>query len=125
MTKIAINICFGGFSLSDKAYERLIELGIPRVNYSDNEDSNRQVIYDDTLADDEDKIGFGRFWDNWISDDNSRTHPLLIQVIEELGKESWGSSAELRIIKIPSDVEWHIHEYDGTEHVAENHRTWR
>jgi len=24
---------------------------------------------------------------------------------------------------VPDDVKWHIHEYDGLEHVAEDHRT--
>jgi len=27
-------------------------------------------------------------------------------------------------VEIPDDVKWHIHEYDGLEHVAEDHRTW-
>jgi hypothetical protein len=31
----------------------------------------------------------------------------------------------LRIVEIPDGVEWHISEYDGIEHIAENHRTWR
>jgi hypothetical protein len=53
-----------------------------------------------------------------------RTDPKLIQVIEELGKKANGSCAKLKIVEIPDGIEWHIHEYDGYEHVAENHRTW-
>jgi hypothetical protein len=56
--------------------------------------------------------------------DNDRSDPLLIQVIEELGEVANGSCAELKIIDVPDDVEWHIEEYDGFEHVAEDHRTW-
>jgi hypothetical protein len=25
---------------------------------------------------------------------------------------------------VPADAKWHVHEYDGLEHVAEDHRTW-
>jgi len=31
----------------------------------------------------------------------------------------------LAIVEIPDDVEYTIEEYDGNEHVAEAHRTWR
>jgi hypothetical protein len=48
----------------------------------------------------------------------------LIAVIEEMGQASWSWAAEIVIVDIPDDVEWHISEYDGIEHVAENHRTW-
>jgi len=53
-----------------------------------------------------------------------RNDSLLIQVIEELGEDADGAHAQLKIIDIPDDVEWHIEEYDGFEHIAENHRTW-
>jgi hypothetical protein len=53
-----------------------------------------------------------------------RNDPLLIQVVEELGEESGGRCAELRIVEIPDDVKWHVEEYDGYEHIAEDHRTW-
>lgn len=53
-----------------------------------------------------------------------RTDPQLIQVIEELGKKANGRCAELKIVEIPDNVQWHIHDYDGYEHVAEDHRTW-
>jgi hypothetical protein len=48
----------------------------------------------------------------------------LIAVIEEMGQSVNGFAADISIVEIPDDVEWHIHEYDGLEHVAENHRTW-
>ena len=31
---------------------------------------------------------------------------------------------QLTIVDVPDEVKWHIHEYDGLEHVAEDHRTW-
>lgn len=53
-----------------------------------------------------------------------RTDPLLIQVVEELGKLANGCCAELKIVDIPDGVEWEIDEYDGNEHIAEKHQTW-
>jgi len=86
MRKIVINACFGGFSLSDKAYK---QLGL--------ESSHADI---------------------------ARDNPDLVEVVEELGQQSWGMCAELQVVEIPDDVKWHIHEYDGSEYVAEDHRTW-
>lgn len=59
----------------------------------------------------------------------ARDDPRLIQIIEELGSGhrtgASGFCAHLRIIEIPDDVEWEIEEYDGNEHVAQKHETWR
>lgn len=56
--------------------------------------------------------------------DIARNDPFLVQVVEELGEKAYGKHATLKVIEIPDDVQWHIEEYDGNEHVAENHRTW-
>jgi len=53
-----------------------------------------------------------------------RDNPLLIKVIEELGEKANGTYAELKIVEIPDGINWVITEYDGMEHVAENHQTW-
>jgi hypothetical protein len=54
-----------------------------------------------------------------------RDDPELVRVVEALGAEANGKHAELKVIQIPDDVDWEINEYDGNEHVAEKHRTWR
>jgi hypothetical protein len=57
--------------------------------------------------------------------DIKRDDPALIAVIEELGKKANGPYASLQIVRdVPDDVKWSIEEYDGSEHVAEYHRTW-
>jgi hypothetical protein len=56
--------------------------------------------------------------------DLERDDPYLVQVIQELGAKAAGRHAELKVVEIPSDVEWQISEYDGNEWVAEKHRTW-
>jgi hypothetical protein len=48
----------------------------------------------------------------------------LVAVVEELGSAADGRCAKLRIVEVPDDVKWEIDEYDGSEHVAEIHRTW-
>ena len=53
-----------------------------------------------------------------------RADPYLVQVVKELGSKANGSHAELKIVEVPADVQWHIAEYDGNEWVAEDHRTW-
>lgn len=115
--KIVINDCFGGFTLSDKAHERLIELGVKHYNsYNDipENDNEPRIITSDSL--------FGKYTDNFNND--YRTNPLLIQVVEELGEEASGFCGQLIIIEIPDDVKWQIENYDGMESVHEIHRSW-
>ena len=138
--KIVINRCYGGFGLSDFAYEELIKLGIPVKKYiqqergenglyKDEPENSGEIIFDRTLSkgegifNDEKAIEFmGRYWETWI--DGNRNHPLLIKVVEKLGEKASGRCAKLKIIEIPDDVKYTIEEYDGMEHVAEQHRTW-
>ena len=73
--------------------------------------------------------GLGRYKDSnelcWGGErDIERNDPILIQVVEEMGIEANGRHAELKVVEIPDDVEWLIEEYDGSEWVAEQHRTW-
>lgn len=139
--KVVVNRCFGGFGLSDRAYERLIELGVPVRQYVEQKRDPKtklyqkeplnegEVIFDRTLTPEgEDEMNdlmlrWGRYWDAWIGRDN-RDHPLLVQVVEELGEGAWGPHAALEVVETPDEVEWEIDDYDGLEHVAEKHRTW-
>ena len=92
--KIAINVRFGGFGIVDKAERMLAKL----LN-----------------------IPIKDFW----IDDVERDNPHLISVIEHFGIDSIsGELAAVVIIEIPRDVKWSIHDYDGMEHIAEEHRIW-
>ena len=62
---------------------------------------------------------------HWSDRDIPRDDPVLIGLVQELGKASWGEHARLKIVRIPADVDWCIEEYDGPEWVAEAHRTWK
>lgn len=56
--------------------------------------------------------------------DIERYDPDLVAVVEELGEKACGPCSRLKIVDIPDDIEWYIDEYDGREHVAEEHRRW-
>ena len=62
--------------------------------------------------------------DLWRGMDIPRDDPFLVQVVDELGSKADGDCAELKVIEIPSDVEWELCDYDGVEWVAERHRRW-
>jgi hypothetical protein len=120
--KVAINTCFGGFSLSEAAFEKLLtRLGIEFEKAKDDTYKSLGIThyYRKGMVDqDEGYLSPYDFTHNRASED-------LIAVIEEMGVEkASGKYAELKIVEIPDDVKWHIDEYDGIEHVAENHRTW-
>ena len=64
--------------------------------------------------------------DEYLSkSDIERDDPILVQVVEEMGEESWGDFAELKVVEIPDDASaWKIDEYDGMESIHECHRSW-
>jgi hypothetical protein len=44
-----------------------------------------------------------------------------VKAVEELPEKD---SKPLKVVEIPDGVKWQIEEYDGSEWVAEKHRTW-
>jgi len=56
--------------------------------------------------------------------DLARDDPHLVATVEALGEAANGRLAELQVVAIPDNITWYIHDYDGLEHIAENHRTW-
>lgn len=101
--KIVINRCYGGFGLSKKATEMYAEKkGITDLGTWQHD----------------------AFYTNFYCRDIYRGDPVLIEVVETLGKDANGQHADLRIVEIPDDVNWKIEDYDGCEWVAEVHRTW-
>lgn len=130
--KVAINKCYGGFSVSHEVAVKLKEKGHPiRLEgemYRDGSGpvqrflSNKMSYY----LDNEDFISVpdcGNLYvvaDGWHS---HRAHPDLIEAIES-SKDPNGHSSDIRIVEIPDDIEWEIDEYDGVETIREKHRRW-
>lgn len=136
--KVVINRCYGGFGLSEKAIRRYLEIKDQKVwvepDKWDNtywlvapEDRmNRKSGEDFYSMSIEDRIQHNRKLseETFYYGNVERDDPVLVQVVEELGKEANGNCAKLEIVEIPDDVDWEIDEYDGIEHIAEKHRTW-
>ena len=130
--KIVINNCHGGFGLSDEAIERYIDLRGLSLYKDYNSTWKTSSYYTVPVAEFEeahkqDKKTVDYAKSNaycWSHYDLERKDPLLIQVVEEMGKNANNRFSELKVVEIPDDVAWHIQEYDGLEWVAENHRTW-
>lgn len=139
--KLVINDDWGGFSLSPEALMKCYEYGMtsnmtPIEEYYGPDD--RQADIDKALKDWHD-YKKGRkpksLWrlnvfspdDKFVLSDYrmERSDPILVRVVEELGsKAASGSMASLKVVEIPDDVKYYIHDYDGCETVHEEHRSW-
>lgn len=56
--------------------------------------------------------------------DSDRDDPILIKVVETLGKEANTEFSSLKVVEIPDDVDYYIDDYDGMETIEECHRSW-
>jgi hypothetical protein len=126
--KVVINKEIGGFGLSKKAFERLIELGMTLTSLN----SEGQFIdpkadiyksnYHDFNEKLEDKFHYNFTW--YREEIDIRSNPLVIKVVEELGPDA-ADECTLKIVEIPDGVNVFISEDDdGTEYIAEKCRTW-
>ena len=127
--KVVINDGEEDFALSQKAFQRLVELG---MKLTELDEKGRHAIDPDAdiykvdwhFFDKRLKDGVRYFF---LSDKNEikiRSNPLLIKVVEELGTEA-ADDCTLKIIEVPDGIDCYICSDDnGSECVAEKHRTW-
>ena len=111
--KIVINRCFGGFGLSDAAVRLYGELAGLNLVEAQSENCGAE-FYTDHVSDET----FFSYYEI------ARDDGFLIEVVETLGEAASGRYSKLSVVEVPDDIEWYIAEYDGSEHVAEKHRTW-
>lgn len=97
--KVVVNRCFGGFELSDEAVRFCNKLGL-----------DVQGSYDQVE----------------LEENEFRSHPTLVKVVECLGELANGSCAQLRVVEIPFDSTegWYIRNHDGRESIEEEHQSW-
>lgn len=132
--RIVINRCFGGFNLSDEAFELyLAKKGIKYYKYPSIWGNDYYTVPKEKYE------KMKELWHkedgdyrrinekNWYlsSRDVSRDDPILIEVIKELKKKANGMCADLKVVKIPDGIDWEIDEYDGLETIEEKHNSWR
>jgi hypothetical protein len=141
--KIVINNCFGGFSLSSEGIKRYCELkGIPHWIEIDTQFKSMELYTVFTVPKEEripekrgedfysmntqDRIEYNKAYSKQILDhhDIPRDDAALVQLVEEDSVKYSGMHAELKVVEIPDGIKWIIEEYDGNEHVAEEHRVW-
>lgn len=105
--KIAINRCFGGFSVNNAVMK---ELGFSYAeSYSDDESDSLESnhLYNEM---------FGIKYNCNIN--AYRADPRLIAAIEKIGEEKAGGCfSSIEIIEIPDYMDWRIGNYDGQEYV--------
>src|SRR5271165_6701808 len=96
--EVAFNTCYGGFSISEKAILRMIELDSKEAKkcYDDQQKSDYKLYDPDVPR-----------WD-----------PILIQVIKELKNNASGECASLAIGRVNLLNCIDIKNYDGKEDVA-------
>jgi len=137
--EIVINVCFGGFGLSDRAESlyakkkgfEVFRYVQSKYEYKDGVNEYTKIkdgeggLFSHTFTKDYGK-SFNEYEDNtyWSSREIERNDPVLAEVVRELGGKADGQCAELKIVEIPKNTKWEIEEYDGLEHVAEVHATW-
>jgi len=136
--KIVINKCYGGFGLSDLAMKEYAKLkgiklypekdkAFSLITYYTVPKDKRVKPIDWNKASLEERQKYNeKYGKEAIYDkDIPRDDKILVKVVEKLGKKASDRFANLEVVEIPDDVEWEIEEYDGSEWIAEKHRTWR
>ena len=139
--KVVINTCFGGFGLSYEGvmyYAKLKGIEV-YANHEVHDDGSSSTAYDKRpIEPGPSKELFGMHYatkpDLKVIDDLNdcyynpsdikRDDPFLVRTVEELGDKANGQFASLEVVEIPDGIQWEIEEYDGSEHIAESHRTW-
>ena len=131
--KVVINRCFGGFGLSQEAYVKLNEWGIPIVDYVEQKIDPKTNRYEEFAFKDQEVLmqgGRGSFygnpdndlWETWLRE--KRDHELLVRVVEELGDAANGDFAKLKVVEISDGISYEIDDYDGMESIHESHSSW-
>lgn len=127
MTKVVYNACYGGFSLSKQACLRYWELQGRQIWIEDGicnsftvwfippEERLKKKEWSSMTV--EERVAFSNQCaeQTWNERNVSRHDPILVQVVEELGKKANGDYANLHIVEV--DGPYRIDEYDGSESV--------
>jgi hypothetical protein len=134
MTKVVINQCYGGFSLSKEACLRYWEIKGKPVWIEQMREFKSDDMFTVWLTSPEERIKeksskefcsmsmkqrqeYNKQYSEqtWYFGSVERHDPVLVQVVEELGEKAGGKFSELRIQEVSGP--YRIDEYDGMESV--------
>ena len=111
--KIVINKKYGGFGLSEEAV----------LLYGDKKGLNIIAQQDEVIK------TITHYFLNEVKEENSfcewdieRNDPVLVEVVEQLGDLANSCYSKLKVVEVPDDVKWYIHDYYGNEKVHECRR---
>jgi hypothetical protein len=113
--KIVINKKHGDFLLSEEAV--LLYGDKKGLNIIAKQDQAIKTITHYFLNEDKEESSFAEW-------EIERNDPVLVEVVEQLGDLANSRYAKLKIVEVPDDVKWYIHNYYGNEEVHEEHRKW-
>lgn len=106
VNKVVINNCYGGFGLSNEAFDWLIEHGLGKGYYQENPNY---------IPNSKGYLSNQKYYLSYTPE-IPRHHPLLVQCVEELGNKANGPFSDLIVVEI-SGNEYLIDEYDGLESI--------
>lgn len=136
--KVILNKCYGGFSVSQEAYElyakkKGIELFAYKLDFKNGKPIYRKTDMGSSIF----TITFTKDFGDCIEfsnnnsekcclslRDNHREDPVLIEVVEELGERANSPFAKLVVVDIPDGMEYEIDDYDGFETLHQKVETW-
>lgn len=136
--KVILNKCYGGFGVSQEAYElyakkKGIELFAYKLDFKNGKPIYRKTDMSSSIF----TITFTKDFGDYVelSDDNSekyilelrgnhREDPVLIEVVEELGDRVNSPFSKLVVVDIPDGMEYEIDDYDGVETLHQKVETW-
>ena len=113
---VVVNRQHGGFGLSWDAQIAYLERSGISYELEGRESRDDTQRYGHRI-----KLANGSYW---YDREIARDDPVLVDIVREMGEEVNGNFANLRVVKVPGDVDWEIEEYDGREWVRERSRSW-
>ena len=136
--KVILNKCYGGFGVSQEAYElyakkKGIEIFPYTIKFKNGTGIYKKANSGNTVITTYLTKDFGYFVEmsdddlkgkHLYLDDGHREDPVLIEVVEELGDRASGRFAKLVVVDIPDGMEYEIDDYDGIETLHQKVETW-
>lgn len=98
--KVVYNRCYGGFGLSEEACIKYLKLK-----------GMTPVVYESGAF----KFVRAKEDDSWSKGNIERHDPILVQVVEEMGRKANGNYANLVVEEV--DGPYRIDDYDGMESI--------
>ena len=136
--KVILNKCYGGFGVSQEAYELYAKKkGIELFAYKLEIVSGKPIYKKTNTGSSIFTITFTKDFGDYIdlSDgisekyilelrSNHREDPVLIEVVEELGERANSPFSKLVVVDIPDGMEYEVDDYDGVETLHQKVEKW-